>query len=315
MIGIDPHKSSLTAVAVDNTGHELAARRFVVNAGTFTQLTSWAQRWPQHRFAVEGAKGLGRGIAQQLAAAGADVVDVPATLAARARLLTTGGGRKTDATDAASVARVALHHHRLNPVQPEDQSTILRLLTEHRDDLTHERTRILNRLHGLLRELVPGGAPTGLSADKAATALRGVRPATATDACRRDIARGGRVVPARAGSSVLTSPAGCRGSVVPARAGVFPRPAWRRPGPHSRPRTRGGLPAARSGGCTTRMVVPARAGPSRARPPGQPGCQSSRISWIPPVGRAFCRLSTHWSPACRREICSISSIGGVGRRG
>ncbi|GHJ15194.1 IS110 family transposase [Micromonospora sp. AKA38] len=189
VIGIDPHKSSLTAVAVDDTGHELAARRFVVNAGTFTQLTSWAQRWPQHRFAVEGAKGLGRGIAQQLAAGGADVVDVPATLAARARLLTTGGGRKTDATDAASVARVALHHHRLNPVQPEDQSTILRLLTEHRDDLTHERTRILNRLHGLLRELVPGGAPTGLSADKAATALRGVRPATATDACRRDIAR------------------------------------------------------------------------------------------------------------------------------
>ncbi|WP_239088852.1 IS110 family transposase [Micromonospora gifhornensis] len=124
-----------------------------------------------------------------LAAAGANVVDVPATLAARARLLTTGGGRKTDATDAASVARVALHHHRLNPVQPEDQSTILRLLTEHRDDLTHERTRILNRLHGLLRDLVPGGAPTGLSADKAATALRGVRPANATDACRRDIAR------------------------------------------------------------------------------------------------------------------------------
>ncbi|WP_238324023.1 IS110 family transposase [Salinispora pacifica] len=125
VIGIDPHKSSLTAVAVDDTGHELAARRFVVNAGTFTQLISWAQRWPQHRFAVEGAKGLGRGIAQQLAAAGAGVVDVPATLAARARLL-----------------------------------------TEHRDDLTHERTRILNRLHGLLRDLVPGGAPTGLSADK-----------------------------------------------------------------------------------------------------------------------------------------------------
>ncbi|GIM88096.1 hypothetical protein Sar04_48320 [Salinispora arenicola] len=49
-----------------------------------------------------------------MAAAAADVVDVPATLAARARLLTAGGGRKTDATDAASVARVALHHHRLN---------------------------------------------------------------------------------------------------------------------------------------------------------------------------------------------------------
>lgn len=65
MIGIDPHKSSLTAVAVDDTGHELVARLIVVNAGTSTQLISWAQRWPQHRFAVKGAKGLGRGIAQR----------------------------------------------------------------------------------------------------------------------------------------------------------------------------------------------------------------------------------------------------------
>ena len=58
-IGIDPHKSSLTAVAVDPSGHPVAQCRFVVNAGTFTQLTKWAQAWPQRRFAVEGACGLG----------------------------------------------------------------------------------------------------------------------------------------------------------------------------------------------------------------------------------------------------------------
>jgi transposase len=189
VIGIDPHKSSLTAVAVDPTGQQLATRRLVVNAGTLTQLTKWASRWPQHRFAVEGAKGLGRGIAQQLAATGAAVVDVPASLAARARLLATGGGSKTDTADAASVARVALHHQRLHQVVAEDQSTILRLLSEHRDDLSHERTRVINRLHALLRDLVPGGAEVRMSADKAAALLRAIRPATATDACRRDIAR------------------------------------------------------------------------------------------------------------------------------
>jgi transposase len=183
-IGIDPHKASLTAVAVDASGTPLGQRRLLVNAGTLSQLVTWAAAWPSRRFAVEGAGGLGQPIAQQLAAAGEHVLDVPATLASRARLLGTGGGRKTDATDAASVAQVALHCPRLRTVTAEDQTTILRLLAKRRQDLAGERTRILNRLHGLLRDLLPGGAPTDLSADKAAALLRGVRPATATAACR-----------------------------------------------------------------------------------------------------------------------------------
>jgi transposase len=39
-----------------------------------------------------------------------------------------------------------------------------------------ERTRALNRLHGLLRDLVPGGIAGPLSADRAARILRGIRP-------------------------------------------------------------------------------------------------------------------------------------------
>jgi len=187
-IGIDPHKASLTAVAIDPFGTPLGQRRLLVNAGTLSQLLAWAAGWPA-RFAVEGAYGLGRPIAQQLAAAGEQVWDVPATLAARARLLSSGGGRKTDTTDAASVAQVALHNPMLRVVAAEDQTTILRLLAERRDDLAGERTRILNRLHGLLRDLLPGGAPTDLTAAKAAALLRRVRPVTATAACRRQLAR------------------------------------------------------------------------------------------------------------------------------
>ncbi|MGW4985376.1 IS110 family transposase [Streptomyces mirabilis] len=188
-IGIDPHKSSHTAVAVDGTGHKTGQRRFVVNAGTFTQLMRWCEPWPERRFAIEGAGGLGRALAQQLAAAGEDVVDVPSTLSARARLLATGGDRKTDPADALHVAQVALFRQDLRKVTPEDQSTILRLLTERHDDLVNERTGTTNRLHAVLRDLLPGGAPTGLSADKAATLMNGIRPITATDNCRRDIAR------------------------------------------------------------------------------------------------------------------------------
>lgn len=189
LIGIDPHKSTHTAVAIDSSGNKIAHRRFPVNAGTFGQLMAWSQRWPERRFAVEGARGLGRGIAQQLAADGEHVVDVPSTLSARARMLATGGGRKTDAADALHVAHVALFRPDLRQVRSEDQATILRLLTERRDDLVNERTRLLNRLHVLLRDLVPGGAPIDLSADKAAQLLRRVRPVTATDCCRRDLAR------------------------------------------------------------------------------------------------------------------------------
>ncbi|MEU5273330.1 IS110 family transposase [Streptomyces hygroscopicus] len=92
-IGIDPHKSSHTAVAVDAAGHQLAQRRFVVNTGIVRQLMRWCEKWPERRLAVEGAKGLGRSLAQQLAVGGEHVVDVPSTLSARARLLATGGDR------------------------------------------------------------------------------------------------------------------------------------------------------------------------------------------------------------------------------
>jgi hypothetical protein len=113
-IGIAPHKSSLTVVAVDSSGEPVATMRVAVAVTTVRQLQQWVANWPQHRWAVEGAEGLGRGVAQRLAAAGEQVVDVPAQLAARARLLNSRHARKTDALDATSVAAVAVHHPRLH---------------------------------------------------------------------------------------------------------------------------------------------------------------------------------------------------------
>ena len=60
-------------------------------------------------------------------------------------------------------------------VDPEAASEVLRLLSERREDLVAERTRALNRLHGLLRDLVPGGIAGTLSAHRAARILRGIR--------------------------------------------------------------------------------------------------------------------------------------------
>lgn len=117
------------------------------------------------------------------------MLDVPAKLAARARLLGSGSARKTDVTDAASVAAVAQRNERLRLVQAEDHTVVLRLLSDRRDDLVAERTRTLNRLHVLLRDLHPGGAKRDLSTLQAAALLRAIRPVTAVDAQRKAVAK------------------------------------------------------------------------------------------------------------------------------
>jgi transposase len=188
-IGIDPHKRSLTAAALDPRSRLLGQLRVSATSQAGRQLLAWAKQWPERRWAVEGAGGLGRGIAQLLVAAGEPVVDVPAKLAARARLLGTSSARKTDLTDAASVAAAAIHHRQLRPVALEDHTVVLRLLSDRRDDLVAERTRTLSRLHVLLADLHPGGAARELSATRAAALLRQIQPITVVDVERKRIAR------------------------------------------------------------------------------------------------------------------------------
>jgi transposase len=188
-IGIDPHKSTHTAVALDQQGRVLGELRVAATRTTTEQLLRWAEPWPERIWAVEGASGLGHLLAQRLVACGETVLDVPATLSARARLLDRGHGRKTDGIDAASAARVALSHADLRRVGPEDHTAVLRLLSNRRDEIAGERRRAINRLHRLLRDLHPGGAPTELSTLAAARLLGQIRPQTAVDLERKEMAR------------------------------------------------------------------------------------------------------------------------------
>ena len=87
-----------------------------------------------------------------------------------------GNARKNDGVDALATALAASRNERLAAVDPEADSEVLRLLSERREDLVAERTRALNRLHGLLRDLLPGGVAGTLSAHRAARILRGIRP-------------------------------------------------------------------------------------------------------------------------------------------
>jgi transposase len=96
MIGVDPHKGSHTAVAVDEAETRLGQIRVIARGDQLKRLRQWAHAWPDRTWAVEGARGLGQLLTQQLLAGGERVVDVQPKLAARVRLLNTSAVNKND---------------------------------------------------------------------------------------------------------------------------------------------------------------------------------------------------------------------------
>ena len=188
IIGIDPHKESWTAVAVDPRGQKLAALRAPVTAAGYRQLRRFADQYQEPVWAIEGAYGLGAPLSALLAGDGVTAWDVPAKLAARVRVLSTGHGLKSDEDDALSVAVAATTSTKLRPVHTDPAATELKVLTEHRDDLVRTRTQTVNRLHAIMVLLVVGGAPRNLTADTAAALLRRVRPSESLAVTRRLIA-------------------------------------------------------------------------------------------------------------------------------
>jgi transposase len=70
MIGIDPHKGSHTAVALDDHELELASLRIRAGRRQRDQLLQWATPFDARVWAVESANGLGYLLAQQLAGRG-----------------------------------------------------------------------------------------------------------------------------------------------------------------------------------------------------------------------------------------------------
>ena len=188
IIGVDPHKLSATIEVLDHREQVLATSRFGTDRDGYRQMLAVARRWPDRTWAVEGSNGIGRHVAQRLVADGEPVVDVPAKLSARARVFSTGQGRKTDATDAHSIAVVALRSSDLQAVAVDGDLVALRLLADRRDELAGARTRTVSRLHRLLLELIPGGAPRFLSAAQAKALLATVRPRDVAGRTRRQLA-------------------------------------------------------------------------------------------------------------------------------
>ena len=141
IIGVDPHKLSATIEVVDHHGHLLGSGRYTTDQAGYAAMRSYAKTWPNEPWAIEGANGAGRPLAQRLVEAGERVLDVPAKLAARVRLFDTGHNRKTDALDAHSIAMVAVRTSGLRVLAPDGELEALRMLTDRRDELARLRVQ------------------------------------------------------------------------------------------------------------------------------------------------------------------------------
>jgi transposase len=188
IIGVDPHKLSATIEVVDKQEHLLGSGRFSTDQRGYIAMRSYVKAWPNRVWAVEGANGAGRPLAQRLVEAGEHLVDVPAKLAARVRLFDTGHNRKTDALDAHSIAIVAVRTKGLRVLAADGELEALRMLTDRRNELAHLRVQTVNRLQRLLSELFPGQRKKDLSALQAKAMLATVRPRDIAGKTRRRMA-------------------------------------------------------------------------------------------------------------------------------
>ncbi len=188
IIGVDPHKLSVTIEARDSREVLRATGRFETSTAGHRELLTAARQWPERVWAVEGANGIGRPVAQRLLAGGERVLDVPAKLAARARVFDTGQGRKTDATDAHAIVMVALRDPGLRELTADADLMVLRMLCDRRDEISRARAQALNRMHRLFLELLPGGAPVKKSTGQYKALLARVRPRDPAGKMRRRMA-------------------------------------------------------------------------------------------------------------------------------
>jgi transposase len=155
-IGIDTHKATLAASAVDELGRQQAARSFGNEPRGHAALLAWARRLgAARRIGIEGAGSFGAALAETLLAAGEAVVEVPPQFTDRERghLLARG---KSDPGDALAIARLTAREEHLAAVRRPGAVADLKLLVTARDQVVAERTRLVNQLHADLLVLSPG---------------------------------------------------------------------------------------------------------------------------------------------------------------
>jgi len=159
-IGIDTHKATLAACAIDDVGRPIAEATFDNDPRGHDTFVAWVRAVaPEATIGIEGSSSFGAPLARAVARAGLGVREVPPHLSRAERRRTRRPG-KSDPGDALAIARVTAREPHLPPVRVADQTSELRLLLEAREDLVAEATRARNRVHAHLLVLVPGYGET-----------------------------------------------------------------------------------------------------------------------------------------------------------
>jgi transposase len=154
VLGVDPHKKSHTVVALEAaTGEEVGELTVAADERGAERLLAWARSLDrERRFALEDCRHVSGRLERFLIAAGEGCVRVPPKLMAQVRRSARSRG-KSDAIDAAAIARAALREPGLPEARLDGPERELRLLADHRADLVAERTRIQSRLRWHLHDL------------------------------------------------------------------------------------------------------------------------------------------------------------------
>jgi transposase len=143
-VGVDTHKHSHTACALDQQGRSLAVIEIAATADGYRQLLSWASELGEPAFALEGAGCYGAGLARLLVAAGLEVYEVERPQRQQRRR------GKDDTLDAERAARRLLAGDGLALLRGNGQRETLRLLLLERRSASSARTQAINQLHGVL---------------------------------------------------------------------------------------------------------------------------------------------------------------------
>src|SRR5690349_19409621 len=153
VIGVDVHKRSVTAVAVDEAGRMLEGKAALVGSD---DLVCWAAGLGSERlWAIEDCRSLTVWLERQLLALGEEVVRVPPKLTVPERRAGRARG-KSDPIDALAIARAAIREPDLPRPRPGEQIYVeIKLLVDHRDDLVDERRRVQQRLRWHVYQLDP----------------------------------------------------------------------------------------------------------------------------------------------------------------
>lgn len=160
VVGIDPHKRTLTATVVDGRGGIVAGEHFRVSGDGHRALEAWARSFgPIARWGIEGASGWGRHTTMFLCGRDHDVRDVCATRTSRRDRARQRG--KSDVLDSERIARETLAHPLLPRAfkraggerGPDEQHELLALWHNARRSILTSRQHLLNEAESLLADL------------------------------------------------------------------------------------------------------------------------------------------------------------------